>query len=551
MNDGLLYEYVLDEIEADRPVKSLWAKAIAHSDGNADKVKSVYMQLRVEDIKNEFSILGIDYSFLSIFDLKNNIENLFVDEDWRGVKIQEKKNSEQAIKEEENRKQAQSKLESKDRIEQEYLDKERKKYGRIGGWLWPFGFFLALWALSAVVYPLHTVTIGMDDVKTLLLEGYPKLAQFFEYAFYLALVGQYFVLLLAIFFFNKLKGTKGVAITFFIALIPLNTAASILIFGLLTTDFGQFKGTDILGVQEFGKAVVLPVFTLILSILSIWYFAKSKRVEKTFIRPKDQISPIITAAVLPIILLFAYHQQVPNTADLVDVILDKADQEFALEEYDNANLLYLKATKFEYDKFNDVANKFFEKDMHRTAAEWYQKAVDKGDTDSEFRLAYSYNEIGSYDKAIQYYISSNTRSRWSGAMNNLARVYMVGKKDYKKAAEWAKKAYESDPDYGAFVVAYSYDKLGKHIESADWYEKAIASNPDGAVAYWNLGLGYQSEAELGSLGYRQKKAFQLFLKAARLNYFDAFEKVSVWYRSGIGIEKDIEKAKYWKDKAKK
>lgn len=39
MNDELIYEYVLDEIKSGRVVKSLWAKAIAHSAGSTDKVK--------------------------------------------------------------------------------------------------------------------------------------------------------------------------------------------------------------------------------------------------------------------------------------------------------------------------------------------------------------------------------------------------------------------------------------------------------------------------------------------------------------------------------
>ena len=36
-NDDLLYEYVLEELEKVEPIKGLWAKAIAHSEGKMKK----------------------------------------------------------------------------------------------------------------------------------------------------------------------------------------------------------------------------------------------------------------------------------------------------------------------------------------------------------------------------------------------------------------------------------------------------------------------------------------------------------------------------------
>lgn len=63
--DEILYEYVLDEMEAGIKVKGLWAKAIAHSDGIEAKVISIYMQFRVQDIKDQFTALQISYEEMS------------------------------------------------------------------------------------------------------------------------------------------------------------------------------------------------------------------------------------------------------------------------------------------------------------------------------------------------------------------------------------------------------------------------------------------------------------------------------------------------------
>jgi hypothetical protein len=61
-NDDLLYEYVLDEIENKQMVRGLWAKALAHAEGNDAKVQSIYMKYRVQSIKDAFSILEITYN---------------------------------------------------------------------------------------------------------------------------------------------------------------------------------------------------------------------------------------------------------------------------------------------------------------------------------------------------------------------------------------------------------------------------------------------------------------------------------------------------------
>ena len=53
INEDEIYEKIMIEIEQDNKVKSTWAKALSQSDGNKDKVESLYISMRFEEIKNE------------------------------------------------------------------------------------------------------------------------------------------------------------------------------------------------------------------------------------------------------------------------------------------------------------------------------------------------------------------------------------------------------------------------------------------------------------------------------------------------------------------
>lgn len=55
LNEDEIYEQALTEIEEDKKVKSTWAKALAQSEGNKDKAESLYINMRVHDIKIEKS----------------------------------------------------------------------------------------------------------------------------------------------------------------------------------------------------------------------------------------------------------------------------------------------------------------------------------------------------------------------------------------------------------------------------------------------------------------------------------------------------------------
>ena len=85
-NDEVLYEYVMNELENNVKVKGLWAKAYANASGDDNKIEPLYMQFRVQSIKDEFTAIDIAYDELSrkqLFEFikngfKNTLENTIV-----------------------------------------------------------------------------------------------------------------------------------------------------------------------------------------------------------------------------------------------------------------------------------------------------------------------------------------------------------------------------------------------------------------------------------------------------------------------------------------
>jgi hypothetical protein len=80
-SDEILYEYVTEELEKNIKVKGLWAKAYANSDGNDNKIEPLYMQYRVQSIKDIFSSLEIMYNELSRQKLFDFISSGFKNEE--------------------------------------------------------------------------------------------------------------------------------------------------------------------------------------------------------------------------------------------------------------------------------------------------------------------------------------------------------------------------------------------------------------------------------------------------------------------------------------
>lgn len=100
--ETILYEYVLDELEDGYKVRGLWAKALAMSEGDENKAKSLYMQYRVQNIKDFFISLKITYDELSKTQIRNKLSNLNNEKEEIKYSSKEKKEIKYSNKEKEN-----------------------------------------------------------------------------------------------------------------------------------------------------------------------------------------------------------------------------------------------------------------------------------------------------------------------------------------------------------------------------------------------------------------------------------------------------------------
>jgi hypothetical protein len=84
--DDMLFEYVMEEMEDNVIIKSSWAKAIAYSEGDENKAKSLYMQYRVQAIKDMLTKFNIAYNEIERESLFNKIKSLFSKPEVSNVK---------------------------------------------------------------------------------------------------------------------------------------------------------------------------------------------------------------------------------------------------------------------------------------------------------------------------------------------------------------------------------------------------------------------------------------------------------------------------------
>lgn len=134
------------------------------------------------------------------------------------------------------------------------------------------------------------------------------------------------------------------------------------------------------------------------------------------------------------------------------------------------------------------------------ARQWYQLAVEKGDSDAQNNLAWLYllgNGVPrDPDRALQLFNSAATQNNLS-AFRSLAKVYTKGvgvPPDPTAAFKWWRKAAEQDDPTSQFRVGLAYlDGVGVEQDSAQgvaWLEKSANAGEGPAQA--NLGELYGS-----------------------------------------------------------
>ena len=381
--DEMLFEYVMDEMEETEPIKGLWAKAIAHSEGNNDKAKSMYMQFRVQSIKDEFDALKILYNEMSKEKLFETIKNGF--------------------------KEQHEKFET---IKAEEVKKEEEKYNKIGGWLIVFTFFLIIGALSTISRIMEYFSDDFkNNLELLYINNQVDVIDTINKIAYLDSFGIFITILLLLSFFGRVYIARTVVILFFLSKLIIVPLGIYLIYGVnpeLATSPDSIKSIGSL----FWALILLP------------YFIFSKRVKKTFTNGKKKDDSITALIILPAVIaglfLVIFNENQPTHRDIQSKIERMADKSFEEKDYNTA----IKWYKNLLDRGNNSA-------AFRLAYSFTKIG------DSKNRL----NDKEYYDNAIKYYLQYIEKEKYEGAMWNLALLYKE-KEDYENAQKWFKEAFD-------------------------------------------------------------------------------------------------------------
>lgn len=284
-NDDLLYEYVMEEMESKEPLKGLWAKAIAHSEGNNDKAKSLYIQYRVQAVKDECKSAGVSFSKLSKEELSQTIQNGF-------AKV-------------ETFHQEHAKTTPLPEVEKPHNEKSHE---RLGGWLIFFAILLVLGDLNVIGQIIGVFTQEhQQNLHMLLNKQQTLIVTHINYATIIGFITLFFNTILTITFFIKSYHIRRIiAIVFLWNIIATIMTTWMFLYQMehLPKEFfnAMYSPEDV--IKEF----IRPLGALIGLLIWFLYFKFSKRVKATFTNQKPLRNTLLFSAafVLCLSLLYMY-----------------------------------------------------------------------------------------------------------------------------------------------------------------------------------------------------------------------------------------------------
>lgn len=195
---------------------------------------------------------------------------------------------------------------------------------------------------------------------------------------------------------------------------------------------------------------------------------------------------------------------------------------------------------------------------YKEALPWYEKAAEKGDAKSMSDLAdiyyYGKKDIPKNIPKALYWYEKAAQNGNIFAMWFYAQICRYGKdapKDTKKAIYWYEKAADKGEfdHYGSIGDMYANGEVDgeKNIgEAIKWYQKGIDKKVGNCqIMLDNLWINLFNEATPYYNTQNYQKAFEIYSVAAKYNNKEGIINVADMYEKGLGVEKDVEKAKFW------
>jgi TPR repeat protein len=213
------------------------------------------------------------------------------------------------------------------------------------------------------------------------------------------------------------------------------------------------------------------------------------------------------------------YRQVKEYMSYADKNADKVDLDRMRELYKIEKKINYTKQRNEWEQMPEYKSgkEAYDNKNYEEAINLYKKAANKGNVRAMVLIGNLYREGKEIPQNYQEAMSWYKKAGNEGDSYSLARIgdmYGDGlgvNQDYSEAIQWYKKAADRGNITQMFYIAYFYYKLKNYTQAMEWYKK-----------YY----------EVGNINAKNT----------------AKEWIAKMYEEGLGVEKDINKAKEWRNK---
>jgi TPR repeat protein len=188
------------------------------------------------------------------------------------------------------------------------------------------------------------------------------------------------------------------------------------------------------------------------------------------------------------------------------------------------------------------------------ACQWYHKAADQGDAESQDWMGVMCQNGTGLDKDYAQAVNWYRKAAEQGnpfAQCNLANMYQNGTgvdKDYAQAAGWYRKSAEQGHAGAQYSVGNLYENgmgVGKdYAQAVGWYRKS--ADQGNSMGQAQLGWMYQNG---WGVDKDDTQAVAWYRKSAGQGHLGAEDNLGWMYQNGMGVDKDYAQAAAWYRKA--
>jgi tetratricopeptide (TPR) repeat protein len=251
-----------------------------------------------------------------------------------------------------------------------------------------------------------------------------------------------------------------------------------------------------------------------------------------------------------------YKKALKINSDYGEAYQGMADALLKLGKYKDSIEYYKKTLEYKpfifkmIDQIGGIGIDIEEQDIYNDIIANLEKAMkfDKGDAEAYYLIAFTYENLKNYEKAIEYYKKAlKMKSDFVEAYYRIGIVYHE-RKMYERSIENCKKALELKHDhaYAYLNIGSALNNLGKSGEAVEYFKKALKVKPDTFQSYHNIGIVLASQGNLGEAITNYQKALEINPNFSE-SYYEMgnvfvkqkkYEKAIEYYKKTIKIMPD-------------